>query len=185
LDLWDLKALLEDVVARVYPAAEIVPGAPDDGVLVPPLGFSVQDGERRRGAGGVVNPRAVDTPPWAGEILALELSLPAVPAPRPTPRYRPLPAHPSVSRDLALLVPVEVPARAIHDAAREAGGSLLEELGPFDLYEGEGLAEGVRSLAWRFRFRALDRTLTDDEVERALRAILDRLGEELGVHVRK
>ena len=68
---------------------------------------------------------------------------------------------------------------------QKTGGALLEELGPFDLYEGEGLAEGVRSLAWRFRFRALDRTLTDDEVERALRAILDRLGEELGVHVRK
>jgi phenylalanyl-tRNA synthetase beta chain len=69
--------------------------------------------------------------------------------------------------------------------AAAAGGDLLDELGPFDLYEGEGLPEGVRSQAWRFRFRAPDRTLTDDEVEPSLRAIVDRLGEELGVHVRK
>jgi phenylalanyl-tRNA synthetase beta chain len=137
------------------------------------------------GAGGVVNPRAVDAPPWVGEILALEMTLPAEPAPRAAPRYRPLPAHPAVSRDLALLVPLEVTAAAVREVAASAGGDLLDELGPFDLYEGEGLPEGVRSQAWRFRFRAPDRTLTDDEVEPSLRAIVDRLGEELGVHVRK
>lgn len=184
VDVYDLKAVLEAVVRRALPGAEVRPGAPEGGVLVPTLGFSVVDDGRVVGGGGVVNPRALDTPPWAGEVLALEVTLPAVPSPRPDPVHRPLPAHPGAARDLALLVPVEVPAAAVATTAREVGGGLLEELRPFDLYEGEGLPEGVRSLGWRFRFRAPDRTLTDDEVERTLRAIVDRLGEELGVHVR-
>lgn len=185
LDLWDLKGLLGAVVRRVRPDARLEPGAPGGGHLVPALGFTVVEGDEVVGQGGVVNPRSVDTPPWAGEVLGLEVSLPAEPRRRRDPSYRRLPAHPSVSRDLALLVPVTVSAAAIETAARSAGGALLREMEPFDLYEGEGLPDDVRSLAWRFRFRAPDRTLTDDEVEEALRAIVDRLGEELGVHVRQ
>jgi phenylalanyl-tRNA synthetase beta chain len=184
LDLWDLKAVLEALAVRAHPGARVVPGAPDGGLIVPPLGFTVEVEGAPVGHGGVVNPSALDVPPWAGEVLGLELALPPDPAERTSPRYRPLPTHPAVTRDLALLVPTDVPAASVRRVARDATGTILESLWPFDLYDGEGLADGVRSLAWRFRFRAPDRTLTDDEVERHLRAIVDRLGEELGVHIR-
>ena len=65
-----------------------------------------------------------------------------------------------------------------------AGGALLETVFPFDLYRGKGVAEGTRSIAYRMRFRAPDRTLTDREVDAAFDRILRRLEEELGVQRR-
>ncbi len=185
LDVWDLKGLLEAVVSHARPEARLVAGAPEGRGIVPGEGWTVLDDEDRvMGWGGRLEPGGLDLPPWAGDVLGLELTLPAVPSPRPDPHFQPLPAFPAVERDVALLVPDQVPQARVDEVAREAGGALLADLEVFDLFRGEGVPAGVRSLAHRFRFRSQERTLTDEEVERAIRAILDRLGEELGVHVR-
>ena len=60
----------------------------------------------------------------------------------------------------------------------------LESLEVFDLYEGEGVGEGMRSVAIRLRFRAADRTLKDKEVDRVVKQVLGRLKEEFGVEHR-
>jgi phenylalanyl-tRNA synthetase beta chain len=52
---------------------------------------------------------------------------------------------------------------------------------PFDVYTGEGVSSGTSSVAWRLRFRAPDRTLTDAEVDAVIRSVLDRLEADLGV----
>jgi phenylalanyl-tRNA synthetase beta chain len=212
LDLWDLKGLLDTVVRHAHPAgARLEPGAPPavPGAAGAPAGAASdtvpaaldtgpdaawwvaaeswtllgEDG-RVLGRGGRVEPQRVDTPPWAGAIYGLELTLPPEPSPRADPAYRPLPAFPGVERDVALLVPDAVPAARVLEVARGAGGDLLAGVEAFDLFRGGVVPAGTRSLAHRFRFRSPERTLTDDEVERAIRAILDRLREELGVHVR-
>ena len=67
---------------------------------------------------------------------------------------------------------------------REAAGALLEEVYPFDLYEGKGIPEGTRSLAFRLRFRAPERTLTDAEVDGAVGRVLSALEERHGVRRR-
>jgi phenylalanyl-tRNA synthetase beta chain len=77
-----------------------------------------------------------------------------------------------------------VAAGALGETAADAAGRLLEASEIFDLYQGEGVPEGHRSLAMRFRFRAPDRTLTDEEVEKAMQRITHRFAEEWGVHVR-
>jgi phenylalanyl-tRNA synthetase beta chain len=185
LELWDLAGLLEAVAQRAHAGVRLEPGAAADSGLVPGEAWTVLDpGGAVVGQGGQVVPQRVDTPPWAGPVWGLELTLPAEPPPRPEPAYRPLPSHPGVDRDVALLVPDDVPAARVAEVARAAGGPLLAGVEVFDLFRGKGVPEGARSLAHRFRFRAPERTLTDDEVERATRTILDRLGEELGVHVR-
>jgi phenylalanyl-tRNA synthetase beta chain len=76
---------------------------------------------------------------------------------------------PSSDIDLALVVEDRHPADAVADTLRQAGGELLESVHLFDVYRGAGIGEGARSLAYRLRFCASDRTLTDDEVG-ALRA---------------
>ncbi len=67
---------------------------------------------------------------------------------------------------------------------REAAGPLLFDLRIFDLYEGKGIAEGLRSVAFRLRYQSRQRTLMDEEVERSVRTVVNRLREELGVEPR-
>ncbi len=67
---------------------------------------------------------------------------------------------------------------------REAGPAYLESLSVFDVYEGENIPAGTRSIAWRLRFRSPDRTLTDEEVDSAIGRITSALEEKLNVGIR-
>ncbi|MFL5538769.1 MAG: hypothetical protein ACJ8J0_07230, partial [Longimicrobiaceae bacterium] len=141
-------------------------------------------------SGGAVVGRAwqaaegsVDAPAWAAPVLVLEAALPAS-AGRTGARYQPLPTFPGSERDLALLVPFAVTAVELEETLRGAAGPLLEAVFPFDRYEGKGLPEGTRSLAWRLRFRAADRTLTDAEVDAGVGRVLAALEEKHGVRRR-
>jgi phenylalanyl-tRNA synthetase beta chain len=89
-----------------------------------------------------------------------------------------------VDRDLALLIPRGVPAGTVAALIREQAGELLVDLGVFDLYEGKGIPQGHRSVAFRLRYQSGERTLTDDDVERSVGSVIARLREELGVEPR-
>lgn len=187
-DVWDLKALLVDLAGLVGGESYVVEPAADDSgaaLYAPGMMFRVLDGAGAQvGAAGKVADEAIDAPAWAEAVWALELTLPGTPAPPERPVYRPAPAFPAVERDAALLVPDSLPAARVEALIRETGGALLETVFPFDLYRGKGVAEGTRSIAYRMRFRAPDRTLTDREVDAAFDRILRRLEEELGVQRR-
>ena len=77
---------------------------------------------------------------------------------------RPISRFPSADIDLAFVVPESVPAGSVVAALKRAGGDLLESVSLFDVYRGDSVPEGTRSLAYHLRFCALNRTLTDDEV---------------------
>jgi phenylalanyl-tRNA synthetase beta chain len=98
--------------------------------------------------------------------------------------YAPVSPHPVVSQDLAVLVPLTVASADAVAAAQQAGGAELESVGVFDVYEGDGVDPGFRSLGLRFVFRAHDRTLTEDEATAARAAILAVLESELGAKQR-
>ena len=136
------------------------------------------------GAAGLVRPERVDAPAWAGEIWAMEMKLPAEPAAKIPTAYRPLSPFPGVDRDLALVVSYDVLSSAVSDLMCDVGGSLLERVTVFDLYQGDGVAEGHRSVAFRLRLQASDRTLRDQEVDRVMEKIVERLREDLGVEQR-
>ena len=89
-------------------------------------------------------------------------------------RYTPVSRFPVVERDLAVVVDETRPAGALLDTIRSAGTPLLQDADIFDLYEGEHVAEGQKSLAFRLHFGA-DRTLKDEEVDAQVEAILDAL----------
>jgi phenylalanyl-tRNA synthetase beta chain len=93
--------------------------------------------------------------------------------------YRDVTSFPAVLQDIAVIVSDDVPAAEVEAAVRAGGGELLEDVGIFDLYRGEQVGEGNKSLALRLEFRAPDRTLTDDEVaglRSAIEAELKGLG---------
>lgn len=177
-DVYDLKALLEEL-AREYPSATVRAG---EVAGTPGLVLATDAGEI--GWAWEARDGEVDAPAWAASVLLLEAVLPAAAADRRAIRYRPLPAHPGSERDLALLVPFAVTARELEETIRSAAGALLQATHPFDLYEGKGLPEGTRSLAWRLAFRAPDRTLTDPEVDQAIDRVLKALEERHGVRRR-
>jgi len=91
---------------------------------------------------------------------------------------------PAVYQDLAVVVPVEVAAAELRDVVLGSGGELLRAAAVFDLYEGEQLGEGRKSLALRLEFRAEDRTLTDEEVS-AQRAMIETELAKIGGSLRE
>jgi len=117
-------------------------------------------------------------------VLAAELALDALTASVPMLRnVSPVPTQPAVYQDIALVVDRTVPAADLEAVIREAGGALLEDARLFDVYEGDPIPAGKKSLAYSLTYRAPDRTLTDKEVakahERIARAAEKRLGAAL------
>jgi phenylalanyl-tRNA synthetase beta chain len=106
-------------------------------------------------------------------------------------RYQPFSLFPSALRDLALVVDAALPAAEVQKTlakiARAAAGNafVLETVFVFDVYQGTGLPEGKKSLAFSLVFRAPDRTLTDDEVNAVFQKIQDELAKSTAYSVRK
>jgi phenylalanyl-tRNA synthetase beta chain len=180
-DVWDLKALAADVADML--GCELAPGA-GSAMLEPGLSFRLlsRDNGEERGAAGRLAAGRIDAPTWADDVWVLEVEL-QIGAPGGV-RFQPLPQYPAVERDLALLVPDDQPAASVMQTVRLAGGPLLEATAPFDVYNGSGMPTGVRSIAFRLRFRAKDRTLRDDEIDSVVRRILQRLNDDLGIQQR-
>ncbi|MCL7973828.1 MAG: phenylalanine--tRNA ligase subunit beta [marine benthic group bacterium] len=191
VDLWDLKGIVEQL-AETFDLGPVAPfaGRVDEcqrpfgwGMWLHDEAFEVGDGECLAGIAGRVDSRALDAPPWASPVFAGEFRLGAVQV-ADRRRFEPLPQYPAVARDLAFTLASTVPASEVESAIRLAAPPLLSNLQLFDVYEGEGVEEGRRSLAWRLVFRAPDRTLTDGEVDEAMTAILRRLEADFDVRIR-
>jgi phenylalanyl-tRNA synthetase beta chain len=116
-------------------------------------------------------------------VAVLELDLRSVleREPRP-PRWRPTSRHPSSDLDLAFLLGEDVPAEKLDKAIRQGAGARLVSLELFDVYRGPNVGEGRRSLAYRLRLQAPDRSLNDAdiaEIRRQVTAAAAKLGAEL------
>jgi phenylalanyl-tRNA synthetase beta chain len=114
---------------------------------------------------------------------AFEVFLDAIPEPKAKGRTRGLfqPSQfPAVERDFAFVVDVDVMADDITRSARNVERSLIERVDVFDVYEGEGVPEGKKSLAISVRLQPRDRTLTDAEIEAAVQKIVSAVMKVTG-----
>jgi phenylalanyl-tRNA synthetase beta chain len=96
----------------------------------------------------------------------------------------PLPRHPSIVRDLAIIVSDRLPAADVRGTIRAHAPAILSGIREFDRYQGAGVPGGHVSLAIRLTFRDADRTLTDAEVQRAVEMIVAALTERYGAILR-
>ena len=190
-DLWDLRGLAEDLMARLDPEGwEVVPLEDDPGELALPSLYrsgtvmELRAHGQRVGVAGEVSENAIDAPAWSGPSFALEVRLTDVMARPRRPTLEPVPTQPASDRDLALVVPGTTPSAAVMETIRSSAGELLEAVRVFDVYEGEGVPEGYRSIAYRLVFRHPERTLKDAEVDRAVERVLERLKDVHGVERR-
>ena len=100
-----------------------------------------------------------------------------------TVEFAPLPRHPAITRDLALVADLNVLSADIVAAIEKGAGANLEELRLFDVYTGEKVGDGKKSLAYSLRLRHGDRTLTDEEADSTVAKVLEEVGK-LGVVLR-
>jgi phenylalanyl-tRNA synthetase beta chain len=134
------------------------------------------------GHAGELHPTVVEALDLPPRTCAVELDLDALPLrdERPAPHVSP---YPPVSVDVALVADAEVPAAELAEALTDGGGALLEDVRLFDVYTGEQVADGRRSVAFTLRFRAPDRTLTNEEAntarDRAVAVAAQRYGATL------
>jgi phenylalanyl-tRNA synthetase beta chain len=140
-------------------------------------------GETTVGYAGQLHPAVIERSGLPKGTCAMELNLDAIPVVTvlPAPRVSPFPA---VFQDVSLVVPTHVPAQAVADAVREGAGELLEDLQLFDVFTGPQIGEDRKSLTFALRFRAPDRTLTEDDASAARDAAVRRAAEAVGAELR-
>ena len=145
-------------------------GAQLDQVSVPPTFHPTRSGTLRRGKEvlgyvGEIDPIVLRNFNVTARVAYLELNLSAVLGSEPkSPQAKPVSRFPSSDLDLAFVLDLSQPAANVTRALRQAGGALLVDLALFDVYRGPGVDESARSLAFRLRLQAPDRTLTDAEI---------------------
>ena len=118
-------------------------------------------------------------------LLELDLGVVLPAAERVTRRYEDLITYPAVVQDIAVVVDEAVEAHSVVDTVASAGGDELRSVRVFDVYRGDQVGEGRKSLALRLEFRSSDRTLTDAEVAERRAAIRDAIAHETGGTLRE
>ena len=99
-------------------------------------------------------------------------------------KYKEISKYPEVKKDIAIVVDDKVTSREIETTIKKAGGSLLTKSEVFDIYKGNGIKEGKKSLAYSLSFNDQDRTLTDEEINKAVEKIIERLEKDLKAELR-
>ena len=125
---------------------------------------------------GELHPQVVKNFDLSGKVYMFEIDLEAVLSITvPSFRYQSFSKFPGTSRDLAIVAPVSVTSGDIVALIKEHGGEYLESVSIFDVYEGEHIEAGYRSLAYNLQFRSMEGTLNDEDIDGAIQAIIDAL----------
>ncbi|MEO5963885.1 MAG: phenylalanine--tRNA ligase subunit beta [Candidatus Limnocylindrales bacterium] len=177
-DLDDAKGLVELLAARLGFGPVNYEAEPDEPVLHPGRTARATVDGRLHALVGELHATVADA--WelraTGRVLLAEVSLDGLSAGLRAPERAPVVGRfQSVERDLAIVVPEAIGAAAVAAVLRTHAGELLRDVRLFDIYRGVPLAADEKSLAWRLRFDAPDRTLTEPEIEAAVAAVVAAL----------
>lgn len=132
---------------------------------------------------GALHPGLIEHFELKGTVYVFELEWKAL-SRVDVPKYTELSKYPSIDRDLAVVVARDIPADRIIECARHAAGALLQELAIFDVYQGERIDSGRKSLALRFTLQDTVRTLTDEVADQLTSRVLEALKEQFGATLR-
>jgi phenylalanyl-tRNA synthetase beta chain len=185
-DFFDLKGVVAALAADLHlPSATFHP-FPNATQLHPSRAAVLQLAGKAVGSFGELHPK-IAAKFGLGEraVQVAELDLETVLAAVPGRfAYRPFPTVPPAKRDIAMIVPEETPAEKVLAELRAAGGELLADAVLFDVYRGESIPAGTKSLAYALVYQAPDRTLSDKEIEKAHQKIEGRLRHVLKAQIR-
>jgi phenylalanyl-tRNA synthetase beta chain len=187
VDAMDAKADLWAALTAIgvpLEALTIIPDAP--GFYHPGRSGTVRQGPKTvLGSFGELHPRVLAALDLVGPVAAFELYLDAIPEPKRRRRAAPdLPAYQPLRRDFAFLVDTAVAADAVLRAAKGAERTLIAGVSLFDVYEGDRLPDGKKSLAIEVTFQPRERTLTDAEIEAACQKVVAAVAKATGATLR-
>ncbi|NEX17643.1 MAG: phenylalanine--tRNA ligase subunit beta, partial [Halochromatium sp.] len=140
-------------------------------------------GEQPIGWIGTLHPLLARRLELPSEVQLFEIDLLAL-AVGERPTFEPLSRFPSIRRDLAVLVPAELPFERVRQTITAAAGGLLKQLILFDQYQGEKIDSDRKSLAFGLILQAKSQTLVDAEVDALMQTLVERLEQELGAKLR-
>lgn len=188
MDFFDLKGVLEalfraldlDVAYKAAAHPTYRPGRSAELLL----------GTQPLGVVGELHPLVVENFELRVEknqpVLAADLDLaPILQAMAAGKTFQPISPYPAVREDLALVVDAATPANEVETAVYHAGGFLLQAVELFDVYEGEQIPAGKKSLAYHLTFQSPSKTLTDKDVQKQRQRILQQLERRLGATLRQ
>jgi len=174
VDFHDLKGLAERVIEHFGAGFEFT--VSESALFQAGQGANIAADGEVIGRCGRIHPHVLRSLDIPQDVYLLELNLdPLLRLPQRYSQFQSIPAFPPSLRDMAVVVDAEVPAGAICEAARRAGGKLLQRVEIFDIYEGKQVPAGKKSVALGFVFQSPDRTLIDADTEKACDKILRAL----------
>ena len=183
MDFFDAKGVLEAIFAQIGLSEEYK--ADNDPILLPGKTARIFCGNKVVGTIGEVHPRVLARFGLDDDRVAMfEIDLESVyvAAGRVSVHYAPISRYPEAEQDIAILVDADVPSSRIQTIINRH--RLVKKSAPFDLYTGEGVPSGKRSIAFKVTFQSDRSTLTGDLVDKARGDIIRQLERELGATLR-
>src|SRR5215468_1842856 len=179
-----LKGIIETLVQRLHVPGVCFVAAPHPS-LHPARSATLQLAGAPLGVMGEAHPQVCERFDVPDQVVALlELDLDMLLAHRQPRRYQRISRFPAALQDMALVVDADIPAQTVEETLRAAGGDLLRHVDLFDLYQGEQIPAGKKSLAYALTFQADDRSLTEDEVLQLYQRIQQHAVVTLGAELR-
>ena len=184
-DFFTMKGTVEALLREMRVKDVRFTACKDDPSYHPGRCAGVYAGERLLGVIGQIHPAVAANYDVDCELYCAELSFEALlEAQGPGAEYSPLPRFPAVGRDIAVVCREDVTVGALEDCIRRAGGRLLRDIALFDIYRGQGVAEGSKSVAFSLTLRSDERSITAAEADEEIQAVLAALEKELGATLR-
>lgn len=181
-DLFDVKGAVEHLVEQLsLDKARFISYSTSDGLTESTLSIEIHGVQA--GYLGRIKEEVASKFGIEGDVYVAELRLSAL-ATRTAKRFEPLPRFPKVRRDISFFVDRAVEVGKLEQSIRAAGGELLIAVDLFDVYEGEKLPAGKKSLAFSLEVMSRQKTLTDSEIETVVRRVVRALEQEFGVTLR-
>ncbi|MGE5123670.1 MAG: phenylalanine--tRNA ligase subunit beta, partial [Acidobacteriaceae bacterium] len=184
VDFYDLKGILTALMDELHIETRVETA--EHPTFHPGKCARLMAGEHQIGIFGELHPLVhaqydFSVAPVVAAELNLDLLVSLVPARH---EMLPVPSFPPVLEDLAIVVDDSIPAGKVTEVIRQAGGQIVAHLTLFDVYRGEQIGTGRKSLAYSLAYQSADKTLTDNDVAQVRQRIIRRLEQELGAKLR-
>jgi phenylalanyl-tRNA synthetase beta chain len=179
INFYDVKGVLERLFAGLRIAPAFLPARVEEGFLHPGVAAAVRLGDTHLGVAGEVHPETREHLGIERRCFAFELNLDRIPLAEPA-AFRPFGRFPAVTRDVSFFVPEAVLAARVVEVVQAAPPENLVSFRILEDYREPGrVPTGKKGMLWTFTYQSGDRTLTDEEVDRAHEGLVARLLKEL------